>query len=310
MKIALLGGTGFAGQNVSKALKMNDYEFYPVSRHNGYDLRDLKHNLNFIEEINPDVIINCAAHVGSLNYVSEFAADVISDNTRMILNLYEALKITEKKIVIVQPLANCAYPADAVVYKESEFWNGPLHPSIMSFGSTRRMMWSIAECYYTQHGVRTVNLITPNMYGPYDSTDPNKAHALNALISKFVKAIHTGQKEVEIWGTGAAIREWLHVGDFAEILILVIKNINDNKYNHPVNIAQNFGLSVKQLVDLILKYIDYSGTVWYNTEKPDGAPKKVMDNSEFSKVFPGFHFTSFEEGIKSTAVYYHSVYPY
>lgn len=310
MKIALLGATGFAGKNVAQHLQQNSHEVFPVSRQNGYDLRELSENIRFIKQANPDVIINCAAHVGSLNYVTEHAADVVADNSRMLLNLYQAVQQVNAAITIIQPLANCAYPATAVVYKEEEFWDGPLHPSVMSYGFTRRLMWTAAETYRMQYGIRSVNLITPNMYGPYDSTDPNKAHALNALVSKFVKAIHTGQQQVEIWGTGIAIREWLYAGDFAKVVVEVLQDLKNEKWNQPFNIAQEHGLSVKELATLILKYVPYQGEVWYNATRPDGAPRKVMDKTKFEKIFPQFSFTPFEEGIKETAQYYQAVYPY
>ena len=310
MKIVLLGATGFAGKNVAELLEGNGYTVQKVSRQNGYDLRLLNANLEFIERYTPDVVINCAAHVGSLNYVTQLAADVLEDNSKMLLNLYEAIRQTNPSITIIQPLANCAYPASATVYKEDEFWNGPIHSSVKSYGFTRRLMWTIADCFRTQYGISSINLITPNMYGPYDSTDPNKAHALNALISKFVKAIHTGQEQVEIWGTGAAVREWLFAADFAKVILATLSELKHEKFVRPFNIAQECGLSVKELVDLILKYVPYKGKVWYNTDKPDGAPRKVMDKARFENVLPGFTFTSFQEGIKATTAYYQSVYPY
>jgi GDP-L-fucose synthase len=148
------------------------------------------------------------------------------------------------------------------------------------------------------------------MYGPHDSTDPNKAHALNALVSKFVKAIETGQERVEIWGTGVAILEWLYAGDFARVVLQILQDINNIKFDQPFNIAQENGLSVKELVELILENLPYKGAVWYNSTMPDGAPRKVMSKEIFERVFPGFAFNSFETGIKETADNYQSIYPY
>lgn len=310
MKIALLGNTGFVGSTVSEYLSEKGQQTVPVSKSGGYDLRIKEDNLKFLEKNTPDVIINCAAHVGSLNYVSEFAADVISNNAMMILNMYEAVKEINKKIIIIQPIANCAYPANIGLYDENEFWNGQVHSSVLSYGSTRRLLLTVSECYQMQHGIRSINIITPNMYGPNDSTDPNKAHALNALVSKFVKAIKTNQDQVEIWGTGIAIREWLYAKDFARVIWEILKNIDNEKYKKPFNVAQEGGLSVKELIDIILQNINYKGNVWYNTNMPDGAPKKVMSKTVFEKIFPSFVFTDFNEGIKETARYYESVYPY
>lgn len=310
MSILLLGHNGFVGTNVARALAKSSLSFHTASRSNGYDFRYIDQFTRLLDETQPSIIINCAAHVGSLNYVSENAASIVDSNGRMILNMYEAVQKYNAETIIIQPIANCAYPANAVLFKEDEFWNGPLHPSVMSYGSTKRMLLTVSQSYQMQYGIRSINLLTPNMYGPYDSTDPNKAHALNALVSKFVKAIEIGQNKVEIWGTGIAIREWLYAGDFATIMCEILKNPNHEKYDSPFNIAQENGLSVKELVDIILQHVAYKGTVWYNENMPDGAPRKVMSKERFENIFPDFSFTSFEMGIKETAHYYKSVYPY
>jgi len=171
-------------------------------------------------------------------------------------------------------------------------------------------MWAVGESFAMQHDIRSIHLLVPNMYGPFDSTDPNKAHALNALISKFFKAEKTNQRELEIWGTGIAIREWLYAKDFGKIVLQIIENPHRLGLAEPLNIAQNFGLSVKELVELIKANFNYQGTITWNHSKPDGAPKKVMDDKKFRKVFPDFEFTQFSEGIKNTIKYYESIYPY
>ena len=148
------------------------------------------------------------------------------------------------------------------------------------------------------------------MYGPYESTDPNKAHALNALVSKFVKA-EKEKTHVEIWGTGVAIREWLYAKDFARVVFQIIQNPTMHSLSEPTNIAQNYGLSVKELVTIIHgNFKDFKGKIKWNTSMPDGAPKKVMDDKRFRKIFPDFKFSDFKEGIKNTIEYYKSVWPY
>ncbi len=310
MKIVLLGHSGFVGTNILKAMSAQNITPYCVSRTTGYDLRSREENIRFLKEYSPEVVINCAAEVGSLNYVSKYAADVVFNNAAMITGLYSAISEVDPGIVVIQPIANCAYPAHATLFREEEFWNGQLHPSVLSYGFTRRMLLTVAECYKMQHSVRSINLIVPNMYGPYDSTDPNKAHALNALISKFVKAINGQQDSVEIWGTGVAVREWLYAGDFARIVMHVLNDVSNINYDLPVNIAQESGLSVMELIDVILRHIPYRGNTYYNKNMPDGAPRKVMSRANFDRVFPGFKFTSFDEGIAAAAEYYQNLYPY
>lgn len=309
-KILLLGDTGFVGQNIAEVFRENKIPFTGVSLTHGVDLRDPIAVAGFFKKEAPDIIINCAAHVGSLNYVTEQAATVITDNSRMILSIYEAVAKECPQAIVINPVANCAYPAKADIYAEDRWMDGPLHPSVLSFGSTRRLMWAVGESYAMQHKVKSIYLMVPNMYGPFESTDPNKAHALNALISKFVKAQHEGT-DIEIWGTGVAIREWLYARDFARILFLIIQNPTMSGLHEPINIAQNFGLSVKELVEIIRKnFPNFKGEIQWNTSMADGALKKVMDDKKFRKVFPDFQFTEMKEGLGRTIRYYESIYPF
>ena len=310
MKIALLGGTGFVGRNVAEVLKENHIEFHEASKTNTVDLREAEQAAAFFRKVQPDFIINCAAHVGSLNYVTEQAADVISDNARMSLGMYEAVAKVCPKCIVINPIANCAYPAKSNIFKEDEWWDGHLHRSVLSYGATRRFLWTVGESFGMQHNIRSIHLLVPNMYGPFDSTDPNKAHALNALISKFVKAEKTVQPFVDIWGTGVAIREWLYAKDFGRLILKILRNPHTIGLSEPLNVAQNFGLSVRELVEIIQDTFKYKGYIRWDHMKPDGAPKKVMDDTRFKKVFPDFEFTNFEIGIKKTIEYYSSVYPY
>lgn len=309
-KIVLLGGTGFVGRNVADVLNENKIPFIEASRKSGVDLRDPFSCEKFFAKEKPDIIINCAAHVGSLNYVTEQAATVVLDNTRMILSMYEAIAKVCPQALVINPIANCAYPAVADKYSEDAWWDGPLHHSVMSFGTTRRLLWSVGESFRMQYGIKSIYLLVPNMYGPYESTDPNKAHALNALVSKFVKA-QNEKTHVEIWGTGVAIREWLYAKDFARIVFQIIQNPTLHSLHEPTNIGQNYGLSVKELVSIIQSnFGDFKGEIRWNTAMPDGAPKKVMDDKKFRKIFPDFRFSDFKEGIKKTIEYYLSLYPF
>lgn len=303
-RIAILGGTGFVGTNIREELEKDTIEVEVFSRTTGCDLKDIQSAWRAIDAFRPSVIINCAAIVGSVNYVSDFAADVIDDNMRIIMNTY---KIAQKMhdTVIINPVANCGYPGEMDVYEETKFWDGPIHSSVLSYGSTRRMMLAFSECYRKQYGVRSVNLIVPNIYGPHDSTNPNKTHALNALVIKFVKAIKQSLNSIEIWGTGKPIREWLYVKDFARIVRQIIKS--GRFMPDAVNIAQNHGETVIDLVDILVELTGYSGNILYNTKYQDGAPKKVMNDELFKREFPEFMFTDIKQGINQTIKYYKQI---
>ncbi len=309
--ILLLGATGFAGQNVANVLKQNNaFNLILTSRSTGTDLINFDQTLSLFKNSKPDYIINCAAHVGSLNYVTQMAANVILDNSRMLLNIYQAAAEVCPKAVIINPIANCAYPASADTFSEDNWMSGHLHRSVLSYGATKRLLWHIGESFFMQHQIKSIYLFVPNMYGPNDSTDPNKAHALNALISKFVKAEKEGKKEIELWGTGIAIREWLYAEDFAKILELIITQKVAIGLDEPVNIGQNFGLSVRELSNIINQNFNNKFSINWDHTMPDGAPKKVMDDRRFKKVFQNFKFTDFNYGIEQTIKYYNSVYPY
>lgn len=310
MKTLLLGHTGFVGRNVGEVLAQSGIEWQGASRSSGVDLRETKQVEELLKQAQPDLIVNCAAHVGSLNYVTQMAADVIEDNSLMGLALYQAAARQAPKACVINPVANCAYPATEETFVEDEWMNGPLHRSVLSYGATRRLLYWIGESFQMQHGIRSVYFLVPNMYGPHDSTDPNKAHALNALTAKFVKAKIEQAPEVEVWGTGVAIREWLYAPDFGRIVVEFIRNPDMVGLSEPLNIGQHFGLSVRELVEIIRKACGYEGSVRYDHSKPDGAPKKVMDDKRFKKVFPNFTFTTQKDGIESCVADYSGRYPY
>lgn len=167
------------------------------------------------------------------------------------------------------------------------------------------MIEVLSRCYYNQYGVRSANLFVPNMYGPYDSTNPNKTHALNALVIKFVSAIKNGREEVEVWGSGRPVREWLYVKDFARVIKQVIDR--GGHFIEPVNVAQARGLSVDELVAIITRVLGYKGRVAKNPQYPDGTPRKVMGDRIFRARFPEFEFTDFSTGLAETISYYRNI---
>lgn len=310
MKVMILGGHGFVGRTLVKFLNNTEHELFPLSRRDGLDLTDYNITKKYFSDIKPDAITNCAALVGSLNYVTQQAAEIVDVNARMVLNLYKATYEVLPKSILINPIANCAFPGYLEKYTEDSIWSGPIHQSVLSYGSTRRMILVLSKCYEMQHNLRSINFFVPNMYGPYDSTDPNKAHALNALISKVVKANNENEGTINVWGSGIAIREWLHAKDFGNIISQTLKRLDDYVFAEPINIGQNFGMNIRDLLAIIIKEVGYKGAVNWDRSMPDGAPRKVMDDTRFRKVFPDFKFTEFNRGIRETIKYYKSIYPY
>lgn len=299
-KIAVIGATGFAGKAVCSELERAGYSVGKFSpSHNDFDLIELASASRAMAEYNPTHIVNCAAHVGGLAYVDKHQYDMLDANSVMALNLYNiAVRI---KCKIVNPIANCGYPGSAEIFVEDEFQSSPVHSSVLGYGFSRRLLLTAAQTAKKQYGIDSINLLVSNMYGPGDNfLDIDKLHALNALIAKFIVAKKRGYPEVEVLGTGAPVREWLYVNDFAKLVRLAIEN---NIVNQPVNLAQNYGLSIAKLAEMIKAACQYDGAIVYNTSFANGAPRKLMDNKLFSRLFPGFLFTDLESGIANTVSY-------
>ncbi len=304
MKILVLGGHGFIGKSLVKALSNSSHEIFALSRRNGLDLTDFKLTQEVFQTVRPDVIFNCAAHVGGLHYVSAQHGTIVHDNLLMSLNLYKATQLACPSALIINPLSNCSYQGKAEIYIESQWLDKEVHQSVYSYGNAKRVLYMIARCYASEFGIKTHNFLVPNAFGPGDSTDPNKVHALNGMIIRMILAKMEGHTEFEIWGTGAPIREWIYVEDVAELFKQALTlNID---LTHPINLAQQQGYSIKESAQLIASSVGFKGELVFRTDYQDGAPKKIMDAQQFRQVFPSYNFTDHYEGICKTVEYYKS----
>lgn len=303
-RVLVLGGHGFVGKNFVKALESTggNYEIFAKSRVDGLDLTDYSSAEKCFNEIKPNVIINCAAHVGSINYVTKLAADVISDNIQMSLNIYKAAQKNCPSVKIINLLSNCSYPGDADIQTESEWWSGPVHSSVFSYGNAKKALYAISWCYTKQYNIKSVNFLIPNTFGPGDSTDTNRTHALNGMIMRMLEAKKRGDAEFEIWGTGKPIREWAYIDDVTKILIEGIETKED--LIEPVNLGQNKGYTIKESAEFIAKAVGYNGKLVFNTKYQDGAPTKILNDKKFRKMFPNFVFFDHQKGIDLTVKYY------
>lgn len=304
MKVLVLGGFGFIGSHLTNKLLDQNYEVIPASRQNGVDLFNYNNFLNYLKKIKPDSIINCAANVGSVNYVSEFSADVIYSNVQILINLYKAVSLSCPNTKIINPLSNCSYPGESDVQIEDDWLSGEVHDSVYSYGNSKRILYLIAKCYKSQYGINTKNILVPNTFGPGDSLDPNKTHALNGMIVRMIKAMKQNEKTFEIWGTGKPIREWAYVEDVVNILIECLKF--DEELLYPVNLAQNKAFSISESAHLIKKILKYEGHLFFNPDYQDGAPVKVLDDKLFKKIFPKFKFFDHSKGLEQTIDYYNN----
>jgi GDP-L-fucose synthase len=304
-KILILGGFGFLGKNLNNIFN-NEYQIFNESRRTNCDLIDYKSIKTKIQTINPDIIIHSAAHVGSISYVSKYPADVVHDNSLMYINLYKAISEINPNIIVINPISNCSYPGIIDIQNEENWWEGKIHDSVESYGNPKKLGYIISECYRKQYGIKTINLIIPNAYGPNDYSDEQRTHAMNGLIMRMIKAQKNNDDEFVVWGTGTPLREWIYMPDVAKL----IKHIIDKKQYelpNPINLGQKCGVSINESVEHIRKLLDYNIKIIHDITKQDGAPIKILDNVKFKKYFPDFIFTNYSDGILNTINYYKQI---
>jgi GDP-L-fucose synthase len=298
--ILVTGCTGFLGKRVCRFLMQNSTPFIGIARHNGPDLRDRQATLDFFCDLKPLQVINCAAFVGGIQFGYGRPAEIFHQNLQMTLNLLEGAH-KSKVQRIVNPISNCAYPGEATFFREDEFWDGPLHESVLAYGFVRKASWVGGWAYSKQYDLDVINLTLSNMYGPEDHFEEERSHALGALIMKMVKAKHTGQKEVIVWGSGKPIREWLHVDDGAEAMV---KALNVAPCADLINIGIGKGISILEMAILIKDLVGFEGELVFDLSKPDGAPHKTVDGSRGAKHFGWIPQRDFRQGVAEAIDWY------
>ncbi len=298
--ILVTGATGFLGKRVCRLLDQRGIEYTPTSLSKRVDLRDAEATKRLFHEIRPDKVLNCAAYVGGIQFGYKHPAELFHNNLLMTLNLLEAAR--EVGVVrIVNPISNCAYPAQATLFREDEFWNGPLHESVLVYGFVRKASWVGAWAYAKQYGMDILNLILSNMYGPEDHFEEERSHALGALIMKIVRAQQQGLPEVNIWGTGKPVREWLHVDDGAEAMV---RGLDAPPFLDPVNVGIGQGVSIIELAKMIKDYVGYEGQLVLDPSKPDGAPYKTVEGSRGQQLLGWKPARNLKQGIRETVEWY------
>jgi len=298
--ILVTGATGFLGQRVCRQLALLNKPYQKTSLSLGLDLRNREETLDYFSEHRPQHVLNCAAYVGGIQFGYKHPAELFHNNLQMTLNLLDAsAQFGIKRIV--NPISNCAYPGSATFFKEEEFWNGPLHESVLVYGFVRKASWVGAWAYARQYGLDVLNLILSNMYGPEDHFEEERSHALGALIMKIVNAKKLNSAEVVVWGSGKPVREWLHVDDGAEAMI---RGLNVGASIEPLNIGVGKGISILEMATLIKDLVGYEGKLILDPSKPDGAPYKTVDGSRGEQHFGWLPQRDFKQGVAETIQWY------
>ena len=298
--ILVTGATGFLGKRVCRLLAAQGLDYTRTSLSLGLDLRDTAATQAYFAELKPSQVLNCAAFVGGIQFGYKHPAELFHNNLLMTLSLLGAAQQADVQR-IVNPISNCAYPAAATLFKEDEFWDGPLHDSVMVYGFVRKASWVGSYAYAKQHGLDVLNLVLSNMYGPEDHFEEERSHALGALIMKFARAKALGLPEVVVWGSGAPVREWLHVDDGAESLV---RGLSASGTDQPINIGVGKGISILALAEMIAEQMDYPGRIRLDTSKPDGAPYKTVDGSRGRMLLDWSPSRSLKAGVRDTIAWY------
>lgn len=300
-KVAVTGGTGFFGSHIVDRLRENKVNV-SVPQRSVYDFRRKDDCLKFFKRTKPQIVINCAAIQGGIGYHEGRQADLFWDN--MVMGCYLMKSAQETGVEkFVNIIAGCAYPGylDKPVMDEKDFWSGEVHDSIFSYGFSRKASIVYGKALFKQYNFRSIHLVYANMYGPRDHFDLDKSKALPALIRKVYEAKKEGKSEVEIWGTGKPLRDWLYVKDGVEALIRATQMYDDIE---PLNIATGQGVSIKKLAQEIKKAVGYKGKFVYNTERPDGAMKKVFSVKKKKEILQWLPQVTIEQGIRETVEWF------
>lgn len=300
-KILVTGGAGFFGSHVVAKLRERGVpaDAITVPRSKDYDLRDFSACKAIAKGQN--IVIHMAANVGGIGYNREHPAQLFYDNAIMGIQMMEASRLAGvEKYVQIGTI--CAYPKfTPVPFKEEDLWNGYPEETNAPYGLAKKMLLIQAQAYRQQYGFNAIYLLPVNLYGPGDDFDPKSSHVIAALILKVDEAKKSGKNFIEVWGTGSPSREFFYVEDAAEGVVSATEKYDKSE---PVNLGAGFEITIKELVELICRLMDFKGEIRWDSAKPDGQPRRCLDVSRAEKEFGFKAKTGFEEGLKKTIEWY------
>ena len=300
-KIVLTGGAGFLGSRVLRELTKAGVPkkniFIPRSRE--LDLRVRENCEKAVK--GADVVIHLAALVGGIGFNQKNPGRLFYDNLIMGVELMEAArKEGVEKFVALGTI--CAYPKyTAVPFNEETLWNGYPEETNAPYGLAKKMLLVQAQSYRGQYGFNAIYLLPVNLYGPGDNFDPKSSHVIPALIKKVDDAQRKRERSITVWGGGKASREFLYVDDAARAIVLAAERYSGRE---PVNIGAGFEITIKELIGLIASLMGYIGEIRWDTSKPDGQPRRMLDISRAQKEFGFTASTSFKKGLAKTIAWY------
>ena len=305
MKILVAGSKGMVGRAIVRQLKKKKkFEIIEATREN-LNFLIQEEVSNFFSEKQPDIVIIAAAKVGGIQANSNFPAEFIYENLMIECNLiHESFKNNVKKLLFLG--SSCIYPLNSPQpMKESHLLSGKLEPSNAAYAIAKIAGINLCSSYNKQYDTDFRSIMPTNLYGPFDNFDFENSHVIPGLIAKIHRAKIKNEEKVTVWGTGKPLREFLHVDDLAEASIFALEldksvykeNVLEN-FSH-INIGSGKEISISDLSKLLCKIIGYKGTLEFDYSKPDGNPRKLLDNTIIKNL--GWNSRiELEEGLKQT----------
>ena len=299
MSVIVAGSTGLAGSAIANAFEKAGQEVFGINR-GVVDLLNFDQTNQFLNDIKPSLVIDAAARVGGIGANNSHPVEFLEDNVRIQANLMHAShNANVKRFVFLG--SSCIYPRDCQQpIKEEYLMTGPLEATNSAYAVAKIAGIELVNSYRKQYGHNWISLMPTNLYGPRDNFNLDNSHVLPALIRRFVEAVEAGAREVMVWGSGSPKREFLHVDDLAQAVLLTSQSYDSALH---LNIGTGEDLSILELATKIAQISGFKGEILWNKSKPDGTPRKVLDVSRIKQLGWSPRVT-LDEGIASTISWY------
>ena len=298
-KVFVAGNRGLVGSAIVRNLISKGYKNIYSAPRTHFDLRDQNDVEKYFEVNRPEYVFLAAAKVGGIKANSDYPAQFIRDNLQIQTNVIDAAyRHGVKKLVFLG--SSCIYPKFATQpITEDQFMTGPLEPTNDAYAIAKIAGIKMCQAYYQQYGFKAISLMPTNLYGPNDNFDLESSHVLPAMIAKFHNAMKNNES-VTLWGDGSAMREFLHVDDLAEACYTCMMESDEAD---PINVGTGEDVTIKQLAETIADIVGFSGEILWDTTKPNGTPRKVLNVNKIKSL--GWEpKINLREGIESTYKWY------